>query len=288
MLFIAAFIVTLVAGDFASTFFYHVPQHLWFTLHLRTHHDRRRSYFDHAVISANPAVLLDGLLGALPYLAIALLASRLSWPGAVAALAAGQLHVLVAARHRPGLANAGVAKNDPAPARCGAPRGPRWPPPKPRHRVWRYLPLLRCAGSGAFGLVRSDEPAGAQCRPARDEEGGGQSLIGRAYDQTGPSADLGHRRRPSQRRQRDRRGPRRNQVTEPLRDPDRRRRRPLRLPAHATRTRLQHGAALRAAGLRGSLPRHERDGAATGPWFVSASRSIANACATSSSTTAPT
>lgn len=93
MLFIAAFIVTLVAGDFASTFFYHVPQHLWFTLHLRTHHDRRRSYFDHAVISANPAVLLDGLLGALPYLAIALLASRLSWPGAVAGLAAGQLHV---------------------------------------------------------------------------------------------------------------------------------------------------------------------------------------------------
>jgi hypothetical protein len=93
MLFITAFIVTLVAGDFASTFLYHVPQHLWFTLHLRTHHDRRRSYFDHAVISANPAVMFDGLLGAVPYLAVAAVLWRLSWPGVVAALAFGQLHV---------------------------------------------------------------------------------------------------------------------------------------------------------------------------------------------------
>ena len=57
MFFITALIVTLVVGDFGSTFFYHVPQHLWFTLHLRTHHDRRRPYFDHAVLSTDPAVL---------------------------------------------------------------------------------------------------------------------------------------------------------------------------------------------------------------------------------------
>jgi hypothetical protein len=93
MLFVVAFIITLVVGDFASTFLYHVPQHLWFTLHLRTHHDRRRSYFDHAVISKDPAVLLDGFLGALPYLAVAALAARLSLPGALAGLAVGQLHV---------------------------------------------------------------------------------------------------------------------------------------------------------------------------------------------------
>jgi hypothetical protein len=93
MLFIAAFIVTLVAGDCASTFFYHVPQHLWFTLHLRTHHDRRRSYLDHAVLSADPAVLLDGFLGAVPYLAVAALLARVSWPGAATGLALGQLHV---------------------------------------------------------------------------------------------------------------------------------------------------------------------------------------------------
>src|SRR5579871_6659598 len=90
MLFIAAFIITLVVGDFASTFFYHVPQHLWFTLHLRTHHDRRRSYFDHAVLSGDPAVLLDGLLGALPYLIVAALVARISPAGAAAGLAAGQ------------------------------------------------------------------------------------------------------------------------------------------------------------------------------------------------------
>jgi hypothetical protein len=93
MLFMTAFIVTLVAGDFGSTFLYHVPQHLWFRLHLRTHHDRRRSYLDHAVLSIHPAVLLDGLLGALPYLAVAALLARVSWPGALAGLAVGQLHV---------------------------------------------------------------------------------------------------------------------------------------------------------------------------------------------------
>ncbi len=92
MAFLAALAV-LVAGDFGSTFFYHVPQHLWFTLHLRTHHDRRRSYWDHAVLATDPAVLLDGLLGALPYLAAAALLWRVSWEGALAGLAAGQLHV---------------------------------------------------------------------------------------------------------------------------------------------------------------------------------------------------
>ena len=81
MLFITALIVTLVVGDFGSTFFYHVPQHLWFTLHLRTHHDRRRPYFDHAVLSTDPAVLLDGFLGAVPYIVVAAVVWRLSWPG---------------------------------------------------------------------------------------------------------------------------------------------------------------------------------------------------------------
>ena len=63
---VAAALIVLVVGDFASTFFYHVPQHLWFTLHLRTHHDRKRSYWDHAVLSADPSILLDGFLGAEP------------------------------------------------------------------------------------------------------------------------------------------------------------------------------------------------------------------------------
>jgi hypothetical protein len=86
-------LVVLVVGDFGSTFFYHVPQHLWGTLHLRTHHDRRRGYWDHAVLSVDPWVTLDGLLGALPYLAVAAAVWHISWPGAVVGLALGQLHV---------------------------------------------------------------------------------------------------------------------------------------------------------------------------------------------------
>src|SRR5437868_2751301 len=90
---IVAALIVLVVGDFASTFFYHVPQHLWFTLHLRTHHDRRKSYWDHAVLSRDPAVLLDGLLGALPYLTVAAWTWHISWEGTLLGLAAGQFHV---------------------------------------------------------------------------------------------------------------------------------------------------------------------------------------------------
>lgn len=93
MLTAGAALVVLLAGDFGSTFFYHVPQHLWFTLHLRTHHDRRRPYLDHAVLSGNPLVLLDGLLGAVPYLCVAAFVARISVPGALIGLGLGQLHV---------------------------------------------------------------------------------------------------------------------------------------------------------------------------------------------------
>ena len=90
---IAATFIVLFVGDFASTFFYHVPQHVWGKLHLRTHHDRRRSYWDHAVLSRDPQVLLDGFLGAVPYLAIAFACAWISVYGAVAGLLLGQLHV---------------------------------------------------------------------------------------------------------------------------------------------------------------------------------------------------
>jgi hypothetical protein len=88
-----AMIVVLLVGDFASTFFYHVPQHIWGKLHLRTHHDRRRSYWDHAVLSRDPAVLLDGFLGAVPYIVLAILCCSISPAGAVAGLVLGQMHV---------------------------------------------------------------------------------------------------------------------------------------------------------------------------------------------------
>jgi len=90
---VVAALIVLLVGDFGSTFFYHVPQHLWFTLHLRTHHDRRRSYWDHAVLSRDPSVLLDGILGALPYLIVAAFTWRLSWEGTLIGLLLGQFHV---------------------------------------------------------------------------------------------------------------------------------------------------------------------------------------------------
>lgn len=90
---VAAMVIVLIVGDFASTFFYHVPQHVWGKLHLRTHHDRKRSYWDHAVISRDPSILLDGFLGALPYMLIALACAQLSVAGAIAGLILGQLHV---------------------------------------------------------------------------------------------------------------------------------------------------------------------------------------------------
>jgi hypothetical protein len=96
LMFFAALVIVMVVGDASSTFLYHVPQHLWGRLHLRTHHDRSRSYWDHAVLSKDPEILLDGLLGALPYIVIA----AVLWPlspssaaGAVLGLVLGQLHV---------------------------------------------------------------------------------------------------------------------------------------------------------------------------------------------------
>jgi hypothetical protein len=91
--FVAAMLIVLLVGDFGSTFFYHVPQHVWGKLHLRTHHDRRRSYWDHAVISRDPGVMLDGFLGAIPYIIVAAFCLKISIFGALVGLVFGQLHV---------------------------------------------------------------------------------------------------------------------------------------------------------------------------------------------------
>ena len=107
MLIVAAAVVTLVVGDFASTFFYHVPQHLWFTLHLRTHHDRRRSYWDHAVLSTRSRRYCStASLGAVPYLVVAAAVWRLSWQGALAGPRARPAPRLVAPHDRARLEDA--------------------------------------------------------------------------------------------------------------------------------------------------------------------------------------
>jgi hypothetical protein len=97
VVFAGALIGMFLAGDFLSTFFYHVPQHAWGKLHLRTHHDNTRSFWEHSIVSKDVEVLLDGFLGAVPYLLIA--AFMVTRGGAVAAaafagLAIGYAHVL--------------------------------------------------------------------------------------------------------------------------------------------------------------------------------------------------
>jgi hypothetical protein len=95
--FFAALAVLLVVGDLASTFLYHVPQHIWGRLHLRTHHDKSRSYWEHSIVSKDPQILLDGLLGALPYFILAVVlaaAGRAAAFGALTGLLLGHLHVL--------------------------------------------------------------------------------------------------------------------------------------------------------------------------------------------------
>ena len=84
----------LFLGDFISTFCYHVPQHVFGKLHLQVHHIPRQGYWHYAVVSTNVDVLLDGILGAIPYLLLGLPLGFLSPGGVVFGLILGQLHVL--------------------------------------------------------------------------------------------------------------------------------------------------------------------------------------------------
>jgi Fatty acid hydroxylase superfamily len=83
----------LFLGDFFSTFVYHVPEHVFGSLHLKTHHSSKQTFRHYAILMVNFNVLLDGILGALPYLLVAVGLWTLSPVGASVGLALGQLHV---------------------------------------------------------------------------------------------------------------------------------------------------------------------------------------------------
>jgi len=84
----------LLAGDFISTFVYHVPEHAFGKLHCRVHHESKQTFQHYAVLSARPLVMLDGLLGALPYILLA----AVMWPcsplGTALGLLFGEFHVV--------------------------------------------------------------------------------------------------------------------------------------------------------------------------------------------------
>ena len=94
---IKAVIVTvllLLVGDFLSTFFYHVPEHVFGKFHALVHHGKNRSFIHYAVLSRNPLVILDGFLGALPYFIFIPFTWRISPIGTILALVLGEFHVI--------------------------------------------------------------------------------------------------------------------------------------------------------------------------------------------------
>jgi hypothetical protein len=84
----------LLIGDFLSTFLYHVPEHVFGKFHSIVHHGKNRSFIHYAVLTRNPLVLLDGLLGALPYFIIIPWFWQISPLGTVLGLALGEFHVV--------------------------------------------------------------------------------------------------------------------------------------------------------------------------------------------------
>lgn len=59
----------LLLGDFLATFAYHVPEHVFGKFHSIVHHSANRSYVRYALRTRTPVALVDGFLGAFPYLA---------------------------------------------------------------------------------------------------------------------------------------------------------------------------------------------------------------------------
>lgn len=87
-------IILLLLGDFISTFFYHVPEHVFGKFHSLVHHGKNRSFLHYAVLSKNPLVLLDGFAGALPYFLFIPILWQISYIGTILGLILGEFHVV--------------------------------------------------------------------------------------------------------------------------------------------------------------------------------------------------
>jgi hypothetical protein len=83
----------LFLGDCLSTFCYHVPEHVFGKLHLQTHHAAKKTFHHYAVLLPDVNVLLDGLLGALPYCLMAIVLWWYAPTGVGIGLLLGQGHV---------------------------------------------------------------------------------------------------------------------------------------------------------------------------------------------------
>lgn len=87
-------LLMLLIGDFFSTFLYHVPEHAFGKFHSLVHHSSNRSFIHYAVLTKNPLVLIDGFLGALPYLIFIPWFWQMSPLGTILGVALGEFHVI--------------------------------------------------------------------------------------------------------------------------------------------------------------------------------------------------
>jgi hypothetical protein len=87
-------LLLLLLGDFFSTFCYHVPEHVFGKFHSIVHHGKNRSFLHYAVLTKNPLVLIDGMLGALPYFIFTPWLWQISPIGTAIGLALGEFHVV--------------------------------------------------------------------------------------------------------------------------------------------------------------------------------------------------
>ena len=87
-------ITLLLLGDFISTFFYHVPEHVFGKFHSIVHHGKNRSFIHYAVLTRNPLVIVDGFLGALPYFLFIPWLWQISLTGTIIGLVLGEIHVV--------------------------------------------------------------------------------------------------------------------------------------------------------------------------------------------------
>lgn len=90
----ATALALLICGDFLSTFFYHIPEHVFGKLHLSTHHSPNQDFYHYAILAPKPEVLLDGFLGIVPYCILAPIFVHSSIVGSLLALVLGLGHVV--------------------------------------------------------------------------------------------------------------------------------------------------------------------------------------------------
>lgn len=90
---IAAWLLLLL-GDFFSTFLYHVPEHVFGRFHTIVHHGKNRNFLHYAVLTKNPLVIIDGVLGAIPYFIFTHWLWQLSPIGTTIGLLFGEFHVV--------------------------------------------------------------------------------------------------------------------------------------------------------------------------------------------------